>query len=161
MGRVGSAPVAIPSVRQRYYKYAAPRVAVPLPCRFLDIPESAENLPKSEKMKFRQVGGGATTTNLSLSDETRGENKNQGEPKLPKARFDLSFVVSNSSSTEFMRRLPLSCTQEPLPYQFHPRCCPTRTIPVFPYYQWTTCNLLQSCWCCRRSGSRLHQRSSP
>ncbi len=32
----------------------------PLPCRFLDIPESAENLPKSEKMKFRQVGGTGT-----------------------------------------------------------------------------------------------------
>ena len=55
----------------------------PLPCRFRDIPESAENLPKSEKMKFRQVGGTATTTNLSLSDETRGENKNHGAPKDP------------------------------------------------------------------------------
>ena len=58
-------------------------VAVPLTCRFRDIPESAENLPKSEKMKFRQVGGPGTTTNLSLSDETWGENKNQGAPKSP------------------------------------------------------------------------------
>ena len=55
----------------------------PLPYRSQAIPESSENLPKSEKMKFRQVGGGATTTNLSLSDETRGENKNQGAPERP------------------------------------------------------------------------------
>jgi len=32
-------------------------------------------------MKLRQVGGSGTTTNLSLSDEAWGENKNQGAPK--------------------------------------------------------------------------------
>ncbi len=35
-------------------------VSPPPTCRFRDITESAENLPKSEKMKFRQVGGTGT-----------------------------------------------------------------------------------------------------
>ena len=57
-------PRQIPRQGERFEILFDGNVAGPLTSRFRDIPESAENLPKSEKMGFRQGGGGRHNKSL-------------------------------------------------------------------------------------------------